>query len=67
MILPSITIHTVVNQSKKLMEKKGLMTNKMAKLTPVALGMSLIPLFPYIFDSPVEYLINYANKCIPNK
>ncbi|CAA9994404.1 unnamed protein product [Nesidiocoris tenuis] len=58
--LPALTIHTVVANSGFLFKN---MPDCMARrYGPVALGLSIVPFLPYIFDKPVEDAIEWATE-----
>ncbi|KAI6122746.1 mitochondrial 18 KDa protein-domain-containing protein [Pisolithus croceorrhizus] len=58
MALPAFTIHTIVARSKPLFSR-----NKHPRLRtwgPTVVGLSVVPILPYLFDKPVEHAIDRA-------
>ncbi|KAI6004040.1 mitochondrial 18 KDa protein-domain-containing protein [Pisolithus albus] len=58
MALPALTIHTIVARSKPLFSR-----NKHPRIRtwgPTAVGLSVVPILPYLFDKPVEHAIDRA-------
>eukprot|EP01125_Pyxidicula_operculata_P005387 TRINITY_DN1920_c0_g1_i1.p1 TRINITY_DN1920_c0_g1~~TRINITY_DN1920_c0_g1_i1.p1 ORF type:complete len:188 (-),score=21.93 TRINITY_DN1920_c0_g1_i1:75-638(-) len=53
MALPAFTIHSVVNVSRKAFDKVG----KFQKWGPSAMGIGIIPALPFMFDHPVEWVV----------
>lgn len=54
--LPTLIIHTAVHQSQKLFANAP---GRMKVIGPVLIGMSIIPLLPYV-DEPAEELIHHG-------
>jgi len=52
MALPAFTIHTAVKQSAKQFAKSANPT--LRKWGPTAVGISIVPALPYLFDHPVS-------------
>lgn len=52
MALPAFTIHTAVKQAGRQFAKSRDMTVK--RWGPTAVGISLVPALPYLFDHPVS-------------
>jgi mitochondrial fission process protein 1 len=64
MIFPAVTVHTIVDQSSKLV--KSWPTSSLKRFGPSALGLSTIPILPVLFDHPTEYVIeNLFNAVWP--
>ncbi|KAK2760232.1 hypothetical protein FQN54_002299 [Arachnomyces sp. PD_36] len=58
MALPAFTIHSVVKYAgKALREQKNTIIRTWG---PIGLGLSIVPLLPYIFDKPVESAVEYT-------
>ncbi|KAL7424389.1 hypothetical protein Q5752_000071 [Cryptotrichosporon argae] len=58
MALPAFTIHTAVKQAQKVAMKS---TNvALRRWAPTAVGISIVPALPYLFDHPVETAVDYA-------
>ncbi|KAL1936298.1 hypothetical protein VTP01DRAFT_432 [Rhizomucor pusillus] len=55
MAFPMMTIHSVVKYSAKSIFKHSKST-----WGPTAMGLAVIPFLPYIFDEPVEHLVDKA-------
>lgn len=55
MAFPMMTIHSVVKYSAKSIFKYSKST-----WGPTAMGLAVIPFLPYIFDEPVEHLVDKA-------
>jgi mitochondrial fission process protein 1 len=72
--LPALTIHTVVAQSARLWKNasnprlKGMFSSYMNIVTdkcciawgPTVTGLAVVPALPYLFDHPVEKVIDLA-------
>lgn len=50
--LPALTIHTAVKQSAKLFQKSA--NASLKRWGPTAVGISIVPALPFLFDHPVE-------------
>lgn len=56
--LPALTIHTTVRYSVGVFKKSA---NKLLRsVGPVACGLAVVPLLPYVFDKPVEIILDKA-------
>ncbi|PPQ92384.1 hypothetical protein CVT25_008734 [Psilocybe cyanescens] len=65
MALPAFTIHTAVAQSRKAFRKA---TNPKVKTWgPTLTGLAIVPVLPYLFDHPVEYVTEHAFDWIRQK
>ncbi|QBM89347.1 fission process protein 1 [Metschnikowia aff. pulcherrima] len=58
MALPAFTIHSAVRYSSVLF--KNSTTKSLRTYGPVAVGLGIVPLLPYIFDEPVEHAVDYV-------
>ncbi|CAN3364877.1 hypothetical protein DICA3_E19944 [Diutina catenulata] len=58
MALPAFTIHSTVRYSSVLF--KNASNPKIKTWGPVALGLAVVPALPYIFDEPVEHVVDWA-------
>lgn len=56
--LPAFTIHTVVKQSARLF--KNSLNPRVKAWGPTFSGLAVVPILPYLFDSPVEYVTDTA-------
>ncbi|KAG0277341.1 hypothetical protein BGZ95_006098 [Linnemannia exigua] len=56
LLMPAITIHTVVHQSGKLFKNSANVTLK--KWGPTALGLMVVPALPIMFDHPIEHAVD---------
>lgn len=56
--LPVLTIHSIVKYSAQAM--KNVKNTKLRTWGPVGLGLSVVPLLPFLFDKPVEEAIEYT-------
>ncbi|KAK9466706.1 mitochondrial 18 KDa protein-domain-containing protein [Lipomyces arxii] len=56
--LPAFTIHSTVKYASKAMNKTANPT--LRRWGPVGLGLSVVPLLPYLFDEPVEEAVNFV-------
>ncbi|KAF9436912.1 hypothetical protein BGZ76_002576 [Entomortierella beljakovae] len=56
LLLPAVTIHTVVHQSAKLFKDSANVNLK--KWGPTAIGLCVVPLLPVMFDHPVETAVD---------
>eukprot|EP00744_Colponema_vietnamica_P008617 GILI01012285.1.p1 GENE.GILI01012285.1~~GILI01012285.1.p1 ORF type:complete len:240 (-),score=41.77 GILI01012285.1:116-835(-) len=63
MIFPAITIHETVRWSKKfILSRPGL--KRYAVWGPTLCGLGVVPFLPFMFDEPVEYVVENAFKQI---
>lgn len=58
MALPAFTIHSAVRYSSILF--KNAKVKPIKTYGPVAVGLGIVPLLPYIFDEPVEKAVEWA-------
>ncbi|KAI7861518.1 mitochondrial 18 KDa protein-domain-containing protein [Spinellus fusiger] len=58
MAFPMFTIHTVVKYSAKAF--KDVKSTAIRAWGPTSIGLSIIPFLPYLFDHPVEQLVDYV-------
>ncbi|KAF9325077.1 hypothetical protein BG006_011419 [Podila minutissima] len=56
LVMPAITIHTVVHQSGKLF--KNLASVTLRRWGPTAIGLAVVPALPYMFDHPIETMVD---------
>lgn len=55
--LPAFTIHSAVRYSSLLFKNSSISALK--TYGPVAVGLGIVPLLPYVFDEPCELAIDY--------
>lgn len=53
---PAITIHTVVHQSEKYFHRIG----RFQRWGPTIAGLSVVPALPFMFDHPVEHVMDWV-------
>lgn len=60
--LPAFTIHSSVKYSAKYLFTKERFANsaKIRSFGPVAVGLAVVPVLPYLFDEPVEHALDYV-------
>ncbi|KAF9283498.1 hypothetical protein BGZ68_005318 [Mortierella alpina] len=56
LLMPAITIHTVVHQSGKIFKNSANATLK--KWGPTAIGLCVVPALPIMFDHPIETAVD---------
>ncbi|KAG0209375.1 hypothetical protein BGX28_010363 [Mortierella sp. GBA30] len=56
LLMPAITIHTVVHQSGRLFKNSANATLK--KWGPTAIGLCVVPALPIMFDHPIETAVD---------
>ncbi|KFY59738.1 hypothetical protein V497_04112, partial [Pseudogymnoascus sp. VKM F-4516 (FW-969)] len=56
--LPMLTIHSIVRYSGQAM--KNVKSPKLRMWGPVGLGLSVVPVLPYLFDQPVESAVEWV-------
>jgi fission process protein 1 len=62
MVLPAFTIHSVVKYSGQAIKN---LPNKTLRLWgPVALGLGTVPALPFLFDKPVEHVVDAVGERI---
>jgi mitochondrial fission process protein 1 len=68
--LPAFTIHSLVKYSGKYVFSKS--PNRMLRVWgPAAVGLSVVPALPYLFDHPVEHAVDTlwkkVDEIVPEK
>ncbi|KAF8253196.1 hypothetical protein K440DRAFT_657705 [Wilcoxina mikolae CBS 423.85] len=58
--LPAFTIHSVVRYSGRAL--KNAKNKTLRTWAPIALGLSVVPALPYMFDEPVEHAVEWCFK-----
>ncbi|GAA6025284.1 hypothetical protein JCM10207_001283 [Rhodosporidiobolus poonsookiae] len=58
MLLPSLTIHSIVKYSALAIKKRGIQNLRVRQWVPSMLGLGFIPALPFIFDEPVEQVVD---------
>ncbi|GAA5974485.1 hypothetical protein JCM11641_003248 [Rhodosporidiobolus odoratus] len=58
MLLPSLTIHSIVKYSALAIKKRGIQNVRVRQWLPSALGLGFIPALPFLFDEPVEHVVD---------
>lgn len=58
MALPAFTIHSAVRYSSLMFKNSAIKPLK--TYGPVAIGLGIVPLLPYIFDEPVEHAVDWV-------
>lgn len=58
MALPAFTIHSAVRYSSLMF--KNVKVKSLKTYGPVAIGLGIVPLLPYIFDEPVEHAVDFV-------
>lgn len=58
MALPAFTIHSAVRYSSIMF--KNSTSKQLKSWGPVGCGLAIVPLLPYIFDKPVEHVVDYV-------
>lgn len=58
MALPAFTIHSAVRYSS--IAFKNVKVKPVRTYGPVAVGLGIVPLLPYIFDEPVEHAVDWV-------
>ncbi|KAI8336692.1 mitochondrial 18 KDa protein-domain-containing protein [Chlamydoabsidia padenii] len=56
MFFPMVTIHTAVKYSAKAF--KDVKNTKLRTWGPTAIGLAIVPFLPYMFDEPVEHVMD---------
>eukprot|EP01118_Nematostelium_gracile_P018447 TRINITY_DN818_c0_g1_i1.p2 TRINITY_DN818_c0_g1~~TRINITY_DN818_c0_g1_i1.p2 ORF type:complete len:256 (-),score=82.86 TRINITY_DN818_c0_g1_i1:884-1651(-) len=64
MLLPAVTIHSVVKYSAPLFQKGP---NRLKQWGPTILGLGAVPFLPFLFDHPVEKVVDTAFDLIEEK
>ncbi|MBW0518555.1 hypothetical protein O181_058270 [Austropuccinia psidii MF-1] len=65
-VLPALTIHSAVRYSQKFVFSK-LANPKFRSIGPTAVGLSVIPFLPTLFDKPVEHYVDKAFDQLENQ
>lgn len=60
MALPAFTIHSAVRYSSVMFKNSAI--KPLRTYGPVAIGLGIVPLLPYIFDEPVEHAVDWVFK-----
>ncbi|GAA5832647.1 hypothetical protein JCM11251_001396 [Rhodosporidiobolus azoricus] len=66
MLLPSLTIHSIVKYSALAVKKQGIKNTRVRQWLPSALGLGFIPALPFLFDEPVEHVVDSTFDRIEN-
>ncbi|BGP17470.1 hypothetical protein JCM10213_003247 [Rhodosporidiobolus nylandii] len=66
MLLPSLTIHSIVKYSALAIKRQGVQNLRVRQWLPSALGLGFIPALPFIFDEPVEHVVDSTFERIHN-
>jgi len=56
MLLPAFTIHSLVKIAGKFFQRMG----RFQRIGPTVAGLAMIPALPFMFDHPVEHLLDYV-------
>ncbi|SCV03178.1 LAMI_0H06084g1_1 [Lachancea mirantina] len=56
--LPAFTIHSAVKYSGKWINKQFPKSAALRTWGPIGLGLSVVPALPYVFDKPIEHLLD---------
>ncbi len=56
--LPALTIHSIVRYSGRAM--KDVKNVRLRTLGPIGLGLATVPALPYMFDEPVEKVVEWV-------
>ncbi|ORX63133.1 hypothetical protein DM01DRAFT_1278165 [Hesseltinella vesiculosa] len=65
MLLPALTVHTTVKYTSKAF--KDVKNVKIRTWGPTMLGLAVIPVLPYLFDEPMEHVIDSLFEPIEKK
>jgi len=63
--LPAFTIHTVVRQTTKAFA--NVKNVRVKTWGPTLTGLAVVPILPYLFDKPVEHVMDNAFHWIKKK
>lgn len=58
MLFPALTIHSIVKYSARAIAKSNIKTPFVRTWGASLLGLSAIPALPYMFDEPVEHVVD---------
>ncbi|GAA5857444.1 hypothetical protein JCM5353_005698 [Sporobolomyces roseus] len=67
MLLPSLTIHSIVKYTAKAIKARGVQNVRVKQWLPSALGLGFIPALPFLFDEPVEHVVDATFDAIHRK
>jgi fission process protein 1 len=56
--LPAFTIHSVVRYSGRALKNSS--NTLIRTWGPIGLGLSVVPMLPYLFDEPVEHVVEWS-------
>jgi fission process protein 1 len=56
LLLPAITIHTIVDQSAKQFKKSS--NQSLRRFGPTTMGLMVVPLLPIMYDEPLEHVMD---------
>ncbi|KAG2230100.1 mitochondrial 18 KDa protein-domain-containing protein [Thamnidium elegans] len=65
MAFPMMTIHSIVKYSA--VGFKNVKNTKVRAWGPTLLGLSIVPFLPYIFDEPIEHIVDKVFKPIEDR
>lgn len=65
MAFPMMTIHSIVKYSAYGF--KNVKNTKVKAWGPTLLGLGIVPFLPYIFDEPIEHIVDKVFKPIEEK
>ncbi|KAL4075755.1 mitochondrial 18 KDa protein-domain-containing protein [Scleroderma citrinum] len=65
MALPAFTIHTIVARSKPMFSRSQ--HPRIRTWGPTLAGLAVVPALPYIFDEPVEHVVDRAWEWIESR
>ncbi|KAH7888008.1 mitochondrial 18 KDa protein-domain-containing protein [Phlebopus sp. FC_14] len=66
MALPALTIHTIVSRSKPLFTSR-FKSARARTWGPTLTGLAVVPILPYLFDEPVEKVVDGAWEWIERR
>ncbi|ORY78082.1 mitochondrial 18 KDa protein-domain-containing protein [Leucosporidium creatinivorum] len=67
MLFPSLTIHSIVKYSSQAIKRYNFRNLFVQRWGASLLGLSFIPALPYIFDEPVEHVVDKAFDALEAK
>lgn len=62
--IPALTIHSTVKLATKAMA--NVKNGKLRRFGPVGLGLSVVPVLPFILDEPIEHLLDSCESTLMN-
>ncbi|KAI8091164.1 mitochondrial 18 KDa protein-domain-containing protein [Gilbertella persicaria] len=65
MLAPAITVHSIVKYSAYAF--KNVKNQKVKGWGPTVLGLGIVPVLPYLFDEPIEHVIDKVFKPIEER